>query len=58
MVPAADRQAAPVSALIETHAWRPLTGSVWKHKPKLDRPCCFIGCGRPRAEHARSVGER
>jgi hypothetical protein len=40
--------------LIQSHVWRPLTGDRTSNlTPYAARPCCYVGCGRPRAGHAR-----
>jgi hypothetical protein len=42
--------------MIVDHAWRPpATKTAHAAEAIADRPCEYMGCGRPRAEHERSV---
>lgn len=46
-----------VGDLITQHVWRPPQGgTVTRAKgARLDRPCEYMNCRRPRAEHARAT---
>ena len=47
--------------MITGHVWRPLLPTAYVdgtpafRLPVLDRPCEFMNCRRPRAEHERAV---
>lgn len=44
--------------MITDHVWRPpsVSNSLLRGKgPALNRPCEYMNCRRPRAEHARAV---
>lgn len=43
--------------LVTAHVWRPPhDGSpVVKRTPRLDRPCAYMNCRRPRNEHEHGV---
>jgi hypothetical protein len=46
--------------VITGHAWRPPLGSN-AHIAEPDiakRPCKYTGCGRPKSEHERAVGDQ
>lgn len=49
-----------MTALINDHPWRPpnssgIRGTLRSRASVLDRPCEYMNCRRPLAEHARSV---
>lgn len=47
---------APTVELITSHVWRPpVGGQIAKRTRRLDRPCEYMNCRRPRAEHERSA---
>lgn len=43
--------------MITTHKWRPPHSALSKRGfgPRPDRPCEYMNCRRPKAEHAEAV---
>lgn len=45
--------------MIHDHSWRPPHGAKVSYRTTwAQRPCEFMNCRRPRAEHARAVSGR
>lgn len=47
-----------MTALIVSHTWRPPLSGNRAIPPFAQRPCEYMNCRRPRAEHARHVTRR